>query len=118
MIYMIRIVDQPLVKIGHARNPRARLRALQTGAPHELELMAYTAWPNHTELEIHHKLHEHWVRGEWFRLAGKVEELVEIMQTGRPSLEEWLLGYRTGAVPSRLARVHALTLETMPKEFK
>ena len=108
MIYVIRILDQPLVKIGVARNPVSRLRDLQVASPFELVLVATADWMDCAEADIHLKLRDYHVRGAWFRLAGKVEELVAMMQTGQPSLEEWLLDFRHGVVPSRLAKVYAL----------
>jgi hypothetical protein len=58
------------VKIGCSGNPKARLRGLQTGWPHPLELL-WTA-PGGAALEAH--LHAHFagrhMRGEWFDFAG------------------------------------------------
>ena len=69
-VYFIRLKGSNYFKIGQASDPRARLKSLQTGSPHELELFATI--PNggfalESEIQSEYKLSQ--VRGEWFNLS-------------------------------------------------
>jgi len=87
-IYAIRSdVPQPLVKIGKADDPAARLRALATGLPYDLELLG--TWCNDMSMErgFHHLLKDRRVRGEWFDLGADpmpyLQELADSPAMGR-----------------------------------
>jgi hypothetical protein len=56
-------------KIGSSRNnPEGRLRQLQTGCPHRLELLSAFYLDSYQEIEryLHGKLKDHNSSGEWF----------------------------------------------------
>lgn len=56
------------VKIGFTSvDPRARLNALNTGHPYRLRLIDSVRGTLGTEKEIHRRLKNLWIRGEWFR---------------------------------------------------
>lgn len=57
------------IKIGVARNPRARLRELQTGNPRLLRLIALCRGDLETEKWLHQELVSYRSRGEWFQLG-------------------------------------------------
>lgn len=63
------------VKIGYAVDPERRLRQLQTGSPHRLELRR-TVCPATMaqEAELHRRFAAYRDHGEWFRLTGDVAE--------------------------------------------
>lgn len=56
------------IKIGHSFSPKDRLRAIQTGCPFPVEILA--TWPGSQELErrIHRYLSQFRQVGEWFEV--------------------------------------------------
>ncbi len=79
-VYVIKSGDN--YKIGIAKEPRKRMRDLQTGDPTEHALVTTSFVSNAQQLEA--KIHQHYsqysVRGEWFKLPfDKLEEVLEIL---------------------------------------
>lgn len=70
-------VKRSLTKIGWARDPLARLKALQTANPYQLYLPAYFTGTQLSERRIHKGLDFCRVRGEWFELGVNAIDLVE-----------------------------------------
>jgi hypothetical protein len=70
-VYLIQKGDTNLYKIGCARHPGRRLRALQTGTPELLSLVRtwYIAEPYRVGQVLHRKFALACERGEWFTLA-------------------------------------------------
>ncbi len=70
-VYLIEATGSGAIKVGAATNPRARLKALQTGCPVTLVLrQAFGCPPGKAcqfENELHRKLDTYRIRGEWFR---------------------------------------------------
>lgn len=65
-----------LTKIGWTGGePEKRIKALQTGSPHALHLVAALPGTMKDEAAIHAGLEEYRVGGEWFALGGAWEEL-------------------------------------------
>lgn len=65
-VYAIQAVKGGPVKIGHSADPEARLGQLQTAHHSELKVvLAFPASPR-IERELHLKLRDHLVRGEWY----------------------------------------------------
>lgn len=69
--YVYLIKCEGFVKIGNAHDPEKRMKDMQVGNPFELELIAKLPFEGkraaHTyEMELHHRLRKHRVRGEWF----------------------------------------------------
>lgn len=64
------------VKIGVSLDPYARLRLLQTAHSVELELLGTMPGGLEKEREIHRKLSDARITGEWFRFTPKVRALV------------------------------------------
>lgn len=75
MIYAIRAGDVA-VKFGVAKDPEDRLKTLQTGCPHKLELIAVMDLPHTNERLMHKYLSEHRLMGEWFKPCEKVTEVL------------------------------------------
>lgn len=78
MIYFITQEDR-YVKIGTAKNPKARAAGIQTGNPHKIKLW-FTIGGGRPEEDALHKtmpcVHK---RGEWFELTDGVREcLIEL----------------------------------------
>jgi hypothetical protein len=70
MIYVLKTrgLNPPLIKIGTARKSMTdRIKSLQTGCPHILDLVYAKNGGLKEERALHLKLKEHRVTGEWFR---------------------------------------------------
>jgi Meiotically up-regulated gene 113 len=71
-----------IVKLGHARDPEARLRDLQVGNPQPLKVLALFEGYGHWEPLLHQAFSAHRLAGEWFDLktddpAGTVREAMD-----------------------------------------
>lgn len=100
MIYAIEAVGSGFVKFGFAgKDAGDRLRAMQTGCPHELAVRATAEWPDSVEFRIHQYLADVHHRGEWFRIGPEADAVIQAMIRGR--FEDWheLL---TKSMPARL----------------
>lgn len=75
-VYFIQPLGGGLVKIGSSRNPEGRLQRMQTGSPVLLRLVGLMPGGTPAELELHERFAEHRVRGEWFRPAPELLELI------------------------------------------
>jgi hypothetical protein len=64
------------IKIGVSSDPRARLKQVQTGSPHEVWIMG--VWPDcpYTEEEIHQMFAHYRMHGEWFRPEQDLIDLI------------------------------------------
>jgi len=76
-IYIIRC-DEPLsIKIGFTiKDPRKRLRSLQTGCPIQLTLLGWYPGSLRQEQELHQQLAEFRMSGEWFRVDERMSEIL------------------------------------------
>jgi hypothetical protein len=76
VLYAIMNHDAGAVKIGFSANPEARLKTLQTGSPHPLELLG--KWPGgeSDEAAVHDALAPHRLEGEWFQDSPEVMHVV------------------------------------------
>jgi hypothetical protein len=79
-IYFIRAIQGPRhsarVKIGWTRDPRKRLKDLQTGSPVELYLIGAIPGGREDERAMHERFALSRMHGEWFALTGEMHELV------------------------------------------
>src|SRR3990167_2106817 len=66
MIYAIQSGEGGPIKFGIAKNPAARLAALQTGCPESLKLLVTVEMEDYCERLIHKWLRNGRIRGEWF----------------------------------------------------
>ena len=67
MIYLIQAGDNGPVKIGVSDNPEQRLRDLQTAHSETLVLLDKIDANHSNERNLHTRLAEHRIKGEWFR---------------------------------------------------
>lgn len=78
-IYFIACQATNRVKIGFTKgDPDVRLRALQTGAPGQLVLMAVISGSMERERELHEQFADCRLHGEWFDPS---DELIEFMMS-------------------------------------
>jgi hypothetical protein len=91
LVYLVQGDPGTPIKVGLATSgARARIAGLQTGNPQELRLLHILAGNRTLEWNLHTRLKEHRVRGEWFDIPA--DELVFIEQ-----LADWMVdGYREG----------------------
>lgn len=72
-VYFIQAGDNGPIKIGIARNPRKRLRQLQTANPERLRLLGTIDGDLEVERRIHSELEDWRLAGEWFRADEEVK---------------------------------------------
>lgn len=79
MIYAIGC--KQFVKFGQSAfaTSKARLETLQTGNPFELILLVDAQWPDKEEKRIHRFLAEHRIRGEWFAICERSQQVIDAM---------------------------------------
>jgi len=70
------------VKIGRSKNVNARLRALQTGHPEPLKLIAVGAGLGDMELDVHYAFALCKMSGEWFTWTYYLREFVLLIRRG------------------------------------
>lgn len=71
-LYFIGAAEGP-IKIGVSINPVSRLRALQTGYPFKLDILALVAGGGRYEGDYHAMFAEHRLHGEWFARVPEIE---------------------------------------------
>lgn len=79
-VYFIVIGDPwpDYVKIGYtAKNPRARMAALQTGNHQRLHLLGFVPGCVNMERELHDVLRDDRLEGEWFRFSDYVMRVID-----------------------------------------
>lgn len=81
-VYLIK--SDRFIKIGYSESPLSRAGNMQTGNPHELELMAVIPGDTGLESYLHERFAELRVRGEWFECTGLLEIFVNVCQSVFP----------------------------------
>ncbi len=66
-IYVIKEDETENIKVGISCSPNGRLMTLQTGNPRKLTLIHKFEGTHRTEADIHEKLKEFNIKGEWFK---------------------------------------------------
>jgi hypothetical protein len=79
-VYLMRRGDA--YKIGHSRNPEARVCSIQTGSPEQIELLAYWAVDDACAVErgLHRRYAHCRLHGEWFALTAR--EVADLLEDG------------------------------------
>lgn len=76
-IYFVAAETLNALKIGFsAEHPSIRLKAIQTGCPAPLKLLAYVEGPQSEERQLHKVFAALRMHGEWFRYEGDLKFLV------------------------------------------
>ena len=67
-LYIIQSDKTGDIKIGRSKNPKQRLKQLQTGSPHKLKLLLIVENRGDLEKNLHQRLRQYRNRrnGEWF----------------------------------------------------
>ena len=79
-VYFIRAQGTNLIKIGRTTSLQDRLNTLQTGCPHQLELIIAVAHPDSPSIEkrLHQKFERYGTTGEWFALSEDIIRSLEL----------------------------------------
>jgi Meiotically up-regulated gene 113 len=94
-VYFVKAEKIGLVKIGVAKNVRARLSELQVGSPDRLLLLGFIQGDEATERRLHALFREKHVIGEWFALDA--EDLADIEMVTLPPAQSRPRIFRTGS---------------------
>jgi T5orf172 domain len=81
-LYVIGVPDRGPVKIGISVEPELRLRALQTGYPFELEVLAQCHGAEETEEIVHKLFQKEKLRGEGFKCSKCVRTFIDMISCG------------------------------------
>lgn len=73
MIYFVRSIGAPFVKIGVAADVAERVKTLQTAYPQELRVQAVLPGSFATERGLHELFESSHHKGEWFRYNDKMK---------------------------------------------
>ena len=65
-LYFIQSDFTGMIKIGRSKNPKKRLKQLQTGNPNRLKLIASFKGKGEEEKYLHEELNRYKLKGEWF----------------------------------------------------
>lgn len=115
-IYFIGPEDRSIgvVKIGQtAKDAGKRLSAIQTGHPHKLEVYGSVRDDGRYEEALHLLFKPLRLHGEWFRLEGSLQRLIDCLCCSRGASPEWDSVEFWGAVfdsvkPEKDCRTHDL----------
>lgn len=81
-VYFIQSEDNKAIKIGYtAGRPEERLRSLQTGQPHKLNLLCTMPGDRQYEKSLHRRFHKYRLGGEWFKPHPDVLALISEIKT-------------------------------------
>ena len=90
MLYAIRAVGTEFIKFGRAKNIGRRLKGMDTGCPHELEVLVVADWPDGQEKAIHLYLADRWHRLEWFKDGDRPQQVIAWMADKQKGLAQFL----------------------------
>lgn len=85
-VYVFKVENQPIYKIGISVSPEARLSSLLTSSPFNIEIVGYEKVDDAPELEkrLHKKYKEFRKNREWFELNDEqVSEILDIINSNR-----------------------------------
>jgi len=106
-VYFLKVVGQPFVKVGYARDWRIRTRELQCGNHLPLELILLASGGRQAERACHHALGGCGLRGEWFSFNAVFAELVERIVAANGEAKkagDEFLKHRCASIRERVAR--------------
>lgn len=97
-VYFIKQENEDLFKIGITyKDPNARLRSMQTGTPHKLEMFGLVSSdnPRRLEKELHKQFKDYHIRGEWFRLTQ--EQVKNYLEGNRSTVPNDIIEVKQGS---------------------
>ena len=88
-IYFIQMDYIGPIKVGIARDPKARLSHLQSANPYRLHLLYCFPGGLESEELLHKLLHKDHMRGEWFLPSEKVFKEIQQQRNIDTKIEKW-----------------------------
>ena len=83
-LYICHASGTTLFKVGIAEKPKTRLRTLQTGSSHRLEMICTVEVPLRSAEAQAHGLLDYWrEHGEWFDLGSRAEQFIRALKDCR-----------------------------------
>lgn len=76
-IYLIGNLKYGFVKIGFSKTPEKRIKAIQTGCPFPLAILKTYKGSIGKEYLLHKKYHRYRTFGEWFKIQGSLQKVIE-----------------------------------------
>lgn len=86
-VYVIQAEHGGPVKVGRARDPRKRLASIQTGSPHRLRIIGLIVGGAWMERDLHARLADHRMMGEWFEWNEAVRAVLDSHVTWAAAVE-------------------------------
>tara|TARA_Y100001937_G_C7123804_1_gene333899 strand:- start:322 stop:1113 length:792 start_codon:yes stop_codon:yes gene_type:complete len=77
LVYFIESLESKKIKIGTSKNPKARLKQLQTSNPSQLKILKVIPGGFAKEFQIHRKFSQSRVCGEWFKDSEELRKYIE-----------------------------------------
>jgi len=77
LVYFIESLESKKIKIGTSKNPKARLKQLQTSSPSQLKILKVIPGGFPKEFQIHRKFSQSRVCGEWFEDSEELRKYIE-----------------------------------------
>lgn len=96
--YFVR--DGDMIKIGSSMNPENRIKAIQSGFPRKLEIMAIVPMETVDEFQTHQRFGHLRLNGEWFQADKDLLNFIRSLQ-GQPALPDGM-GAPIGLTLSKL----------------
>lgn len=75
-VYFIEGIGLQRIKIGKARDPKQRLKQMQTSSPVPLRLLGTVAGTTHLEKRLHKEFASLRTEGEWFRATKELRDYI------------------------------------------
>lgn len=76
-LYIIGNKKKEICKIGVSDNPDKRVKTLQTGCHFKIEILYYCdELGRDSEKEYHKRYSQYRLKGEWFKIKGEIESLI------------------------------------------
>lgn len=82
-VYIFKVRNKNIFKIGRTVNVKDRLRTVQTNSPLKIDYVYHVDVSDTCEVEsaLHRRYQENWLIGEWFTLSdGEVKDCVFLMR--------------------------------------
>lgn len=100
-LYVIQMAVTGDIKVGRSKNPKARLKQLQTGCPHPLKIILHIPDKGHKESEIHRRMRYRSTRtqSEWFEEGALAELPLDMYEMLDLDDQDWWVETRTTPVP-------------------
>ncbi len=90
-LYILQMEKTGEIKVGRSKDPKRRLKQLQTGSPYLLKIILHAPGKGHLEKMIHRDMSHLRTRrkGEWFKPEALTELPIDLYDLLDLELENW-----------------------------